>query len=68
VFEIFYANGFQFSTQPGSFRFDSSGYTSFQTSLHIHTLGLGSDYGYAWPDATQIKGSVCHSNSVGLTV
>jgi len=22
----------------------------------------GSDYGYAWPDAIRIKGSVCHSN------
>jgi len=26
----------------------------------------GSDYGYAWPDVIQMKGSVCHSNDVDL--
>jgi len=25
-----------------------------------------SNYGYAWPDANQIKGSVCHSKGVDL--
>jgi len=29
---------------------------------------FGSDYGYAWPGKTQIKGSVCHSNGVDLMV
>jgi len=29
---------------------------------------IGSDYGYAWPDAIQLKGSVYHSNRVGLVV
>jgi len=28
----------------------------------------GSDYGYAWPDPIQIKGSVCHSNGMGIVV
>jgi len=27
---------------------------------------IGSDYGYAWPDTIQMKGSVCHSKGVGL--
>jgi len=31
-------------------------------------FGFGSDYGYAWPGAILIKGSVCHSNGVGLVV
>jgi len=31
-------------------------------------LVLGNDYGYVWPDTIQIKGSVCHSNGVGLEV
>jgi len=30
------------------------------------SLNKGSDYRYAWPDAIQIKGSVCHSNGVDL--
>ena len=30
------------------------------------SLNFGSDYGYAWPDAIQIKGSVCHLNRVDL--
>jgi len=29
-------------------------------------LPFGSDYGYAWPDAIQIKESVCNSYGVGL--
>jgi len=28
----------------------------------------GSNYGYAWTDAIQIKESACHSNGVGLVV
>jgi len=31
----------------------------------LGTPALGSDYGYAWPDAIQIKGSVCHSKCPG---
>ena len=27
---------------------------------------LGSHYRYPWPDAIQIKGSVCHSNGMDL--
>jgi len=30
------------------------------------TLILGNDYGCTWPDAIQIKGSVCHSNNMDL--
>jgi len=29
-------------------------------------INIGSDYGYAWPDAIQIKGSVCHSIGMNL--
>jgi len=27
---------------------------------------IESDYGYAWPDPIQLKGSVCHLNSLDL--
>jgi len=49
-------------------------YTYFEVQLQscmLHIINpeayfLGSDYGYACPDAIQIKGSVCHSNGVDV--
>jgi len=37
-----------------------------QIEMCKQSLTKGSDYGYAWPDTIQIKGSVCHSNNVDL--
>ena len=43
--------------------------TAFEADGQLFSKNYkGSNYRYAWPDAIQIKGSVCHSNSVGLMV
>jgi len=34
--------------------------------IRLNCVFSGSDYGYAWRDAFQIKGSVCHSNSMDV--
>jgi len=38
----------------------------FLLQISFSKFRIGGDYGYTWPDAIQIKGSVYHSNGMDL--